>query len=106
MSRSLLFRLSNQNSVHILHLPLAYYMSHSFHPPWFHHRNNIWWRVQITVKVRLSGNSSIGKVALAAYFHTAHYNSPMARVTYFFCYPASCGISTAVSKVSESSRVV
>jgi hypothetical protein len=28
-----------------------------------------------TVKVRLSGNSSIGKAALAAYFHRAHYNS-------------------------------
>jgi hypothetical protein len=36
-----------------------------------------------TVKVRLSGNPSIGKVALAAYFHRAHYNSPMALAAYF-----------------------
>jgi hypothetical protein len=36
-----------------------------------------------TVKVHLSGNSSIGKVALAAYFHSAHYNSPMALAAYF-----------------------
>jgi hypothetical protein len=101
-----------------------------------------------TVKVRLSDNSSIGKVALAAYFHRAHYNSPMALAAYFhrthynspialaayfhrahynspialaayfhrthynspmalaayFCrYPASRGISRAVSKVSECS---
>jgi hypothetical protein len=54
-----------------------------------------------TVKVRLSGNSSIGKVALAAYFHRAHYNSPVALAAYFF--PASRGISRAVPKVSESS---
>jgi hypothetical protein len=88
---------------------------------------------QHTVKFRLSGNSSIGKVALAAYFHRAHYNSPMALAAYFhrahynspvalaayfhrahynspvalaayFCrYPASRGISRAVPKVSESS---
>jgi hypothetical protein len=38
---------------------------------------------QCTVKVRVSGNSSIGKVALAAYFHRAHYNSPMALAAYF-----------------------
>jgi hypothetical protein len=61
-----------------------------------------------TVKVRLSGNSSISKVALAAYFHRAHYNLPMALAAYshrahynspmalaaYFCrYPASRGIS-------------
>jgi hypothetical protein len=56
-----------------------------------------------TVKVRLSGNSSIGKVALAAYFHRAHYNSPLALAAYFCRYPASRGISRAVPKVSESS---
>jgi hypothetical protein len=55
------------------------------------------------VKVHLSGNSYIGKVALAAYFHRAHYNSPMALAAYFCRYPASCGISRAVPKVSESS---
>jgi hypothetical protein len=85
-----------------------------------------------TVKVGLSGNSSIGRVALAAYFHRAHYNSPMALAAYFhrahynslialaayfhrahnnspmalaayFCsYPASRGISRAVPKVSET----
>jgi hypothetical protein len=38
---------------------------------------------KMTVKVRLSGNSSIGKVALAAYFHRAYYNSPMALAAYF-----------------------
>jgi hypothetical protein len=41
-----------------------------------------------TAKVRISGNSSIGKVALAAYFCR---------------YPASRGISRAVPKVSMSS---
>jgi hypothetical protein len=55
------------------------------------------------MKVRLSGNSSIGKVALAAYFHRAHYNSPMALAAYFCRYPASRGISRAVAKVLESS---
>jgi hypothetical protein len=55
-----------------------------------------------TVKVRSSGNSFIGKVALAAYFHSAHYNSPMALAAYFCRYPASRGISRAVPKVSES----
>jgi hypothetical protein len=39
--------------------------------------------VQCTVKVPLSGSSSIGKVALMAYFHRAHYNSPMALAAYF-----------------------
>jgi hypothetical protein len=38
-----------------------------------------------------------------AYFHRAHYNSPMALAAYFYRYPASRGISRAVSKVSESS---
>jgi hypothetical protein len=56
-----------------------------------------------TVKVRLSGNSSNGKVALAAHFHRAHYNSPMALAAYFCRYPASRGISRAVPKFSESS---
>jgi hypothetical protein len=56
-----------------------------------------------TVKVRLSGNLSIGKIALAAYFHRAHYNSPMALAAYFCCYLAKRGISRAVPKVSESS---
>jgi hypothetical protein len=56
-----------------------------------------------TVKVRLSGNSSIGKVARAAYFHRAHYNSPMVLAAYFCRYPVSRGISRAVPKVSESS---
>jgi hypothetical protein len=55
------------------------------------------------VKVRLSGNSSIVKVALAAYFHRAHYNSPMALAAYFCRSPVSCGISRAVPKVSETS---
>jgi hypothetical protein len=55
------------------------------------------------VKVRLSGNSFIGKVALAAYFHRAHYNSPVALAAYFCRYPASRGISRAVPKISESS---
>jgi hypothetical protein len=41
-----------------------------------------------TVKVRLSGNSSVGKIALAAYFHRAHYNSPVALAAYFCRYPA------------------
>jgi hypothetical protein len=89
------------------------------------------WDVCITVNVRLSGNSSIGKVAVAAYFHGAHYNSPVALAAYFhrahynspmalaahfhrahynspmasaahFCrYPASRGISRAVPKISE-----
>jgi hypothetical protein len=59
-----------------------------------------------TVKVGLSGNSSIGKVALAAYFHRAHYNSLMALAAYFCRYPTSRGISRAVPKVSESSTVV
>jgi hypothetical protein len=36
-----------------------------------------------TVKVRLSGNTSIDKVALAAYFRRAHYNSLMALAAYF-----------------------
>jgi hypothetical protein len=58
---------------------------------------------QFAVKVRLSGNSSIDKVALAAYFHRAHYNSPMALAAYFCRYTASRGISRAVPKVSESS---
>jgi hypothetical protein len=58
---------------------------------------------QNTVKVHLSGNSSIGKVALAAYFHRGHYDSPMAVAAYFCRYPASRGISRAVLKVSESS---
>jgi hypothetical protein len=49
-------------------------------------------------KVRLFGNSSIGKVALAAYFHRAHYNSPMALAAHFCRYPALRGISRAVSK--------
>jgi hypothetical protein len=57
----------------------------------------------VTVKFRLSGNSFIGKVALAPYFHRAHYNSPMVLVAYFCRYPAPGGISTAVLKVSESS---
>jgi hypothetical protein len=56
--------------------------------------------IHITVKVHLSDNSPIGKVALAAYFHTAHYNSPMALAAYFCRYPASRGISRAVPKVS------
>jgi hypothetical protein len=56
-----------------------------------------------TLKVRLSGNSSIGKVTLAAYFHRAHYNSPVALAAYFCCYPALRGVSRAVPKVSESS---
>jgi hypothetical protein len=75
-------------------------------------------REQYTVKVRLSGDSSIGKVAPAAYYHRAHYNSPMALAAYFhrahynspmtlaayFCrYRTSRGISRAVPKVSESS---
>jgi hypothetical protein len=54
-----------------------------------------------TVKVYLSGNSSIGKVALAAYFQRAHCNSPMALAAYFCHYPVSRGISRAVLKVSE-----
>jgi hypothetical protein len=57
-----------------------------------------------TVNVRLSGNSSIGKVALAAYFHAAHYNSPMALAAYFCRYPASRGIYRAVPKVSAPSE--
>jgi hypothetical protein len=56
-----------------------------------------------TVNVGLSGNLSIGKVALAAYFHRAHYNSPMVLAAYFCHYPASRDISRAVPKVSESS---
>jgi hypothetical protein len=58
----------------------------------------------LTVKIRLSGNTSIGKVALAAYFHRAHYNSPMALAAYFCRYPASRGISRAVPKVSAPSE--
>jgi hypothetical protein len=45
------------------------------------------------LNVRLSDNSSIGKVALAAYFHRVHYNSPMALAAYFYRYPASRGTS-------------
>jgi hypothetical protein len=56
-----------------------------------------------TVKVRFYSNSSIGKVALAAYFHRAHYNSPTALAAYFCRYPATRDISRAVPKVSESS---
>jgi hypothetical protein len=41
-----------------------------------------------TVEVGLFGNSSIGKVALAAYFHRAHYKSPVALAAYFCRYPA------------------
>jgi hypothetical protein len=59
--------------------------------------------VNITVKVRLPGNSSIGRVAVAAYFHRAHYNSRMALAAYFCHYLASHGISRAVLKVSDSS---
>jgi hypothetical protein len=39
----------------------------------------------------------------SGYFHKAHCNSRMALVAYFCHYPASHGISRAVSKVSESS---
>jgi hypothetical protein len=46
---------------------------------------------------------SISKVALAAYFYTAHYNSPRTLAANFCHYPASRGISRAVPKVSQSS---
>jgi hypothetical protein len=58
--------------------------------------------VVFATEVRLSGNSSIGKAALAAYFHRAHYNSPMAPAAYFCRNPASRGISI-VPTFSESS---
>jgi hypothetical protein len=38
---SLLFRISNQNSVCISHLPCLCYMPHPSHSPWFDHPNNI-----------------------------------------------------------------
>jgi hypothetical protein len=55
--------------------------------------------IHYTVKVRLSSTSSNGKVALAAYFHRAHYNSPTALAAYFCRYPAPRGISRAAPKV-------
>jgi hypothetical protein len=73
-------------------------------PPW-RVAGSPFFTINTTVKVRLSGNSSIGKVALAAYFHRAHYNSPMALAACFCRYLASRGISRAVPKVSKSSTV-
>jgi len=39
---SLPFRFSDKNFVCISHLSHACYISHSFHPPWFGHPNNVW----------------------------------------------------------------
>jgi hypothetical protein len=92
------FKNNAPNMVPIPHNPTFIQSSIKFLPPVFPPC-----QVLTTVKVRLSGNSSIGKVALAVYFHRAHYNSPMALAAYFCHYPALHGISRAVLKVSESS---
>lgn len=44
---SLPFRLPNQIFIPISHVPHACYMPCSSHPPFLHHPNSVWWRVQI-----------------------------------------------------------
>jgi hypothetical protein len=41
------FKLSNQNFGPISHPSHTFYMPRPSHHPWFDHRTNIWWRVQI-----------------------------------------------------------
>jgi hypothetical protein len=44
---ALRFRLSNQNSVRLSHLPHARYVPSPSHSPSFHHPNINWWRLQV-----------------------------------------------------------